>query len=50
MKKQIIELDVKYLAMPRLCSGSDNLNWYKVSDMVQEIFEDVDVRILVVRR
>lgn len=47
MKDQIIKNDIKYLAMPKIASGLDRLSWGKVREIIQEIFKDVDIEILV---
>jgi O-acetyl-ADP-ribose deacetylase (regulator of RNase III) len=35
------------LAMPRIASGLDRLNWDEVYDIICEVFEDTDVEILI---
>lgn len=50
MKNQMIELDIKYLAMPRIGSGLDKLRWCQVSQIIKDVFWDTDVEILVVLR
>ena len=47
MKKIVIEGDIKKIAMPKIGCGLDRLNWIDVSRMIQEIFSDVDVEIMV---
>lgn len=47
MKRLIIKHEIKKVAMPQIGSGLDKLNWNEVSNIVQEIFEDVDIEILV---
>lgn len=47
MKRQVEALDIKYLAMPRIGSGLDRLEWPKVKDIIVEVFRDSDVKILV---
>lgn len=32
---------IKYLAMPRICSGGNKLPWYEVKDMILQAFEEV---------
>ena len=41
------EHDIKKIAMPKIGSGLDQLSWPKVREMIKEIFEDLDVEILV---
>ena len=50
MRKHIERYDIKYVAMPMIGSGLDRLEWLKVSKLIQDVFNDVDVEILVVRR
>lgn len=35
------------LAMPKISSGLDRLSWDKVFEIIQEVFEDTDVEILI---
>ena len=35
------------LAMPKIASGLDRLNWDEVYDIICEVFEDTDVEILI---
>lgn len=47
LKKQFQVHSVKKLAMPRTgCGGLDRLNWHTAS-MLEVIFQDVDIEILV---
>ena len=50
MRKHIERYDIKYVAMPMIGSGLDRLEWYKVSEIIKEVFWYTDVEILVVRR
>lgn len=47
MKEQCIEWDIDKLAMPRISSGLDRLDWMMVKDIIEDIFEDMDIEILV---
>ena len=47
LKKQVIENDIKKLAMPLIGCGLDGLNWKDISEQVKKIFDDVKVEILV---
>ena len=47
MKEQMEMLYVTKLAMPRIASGLDRLNWDDVYDIICEVFEDMDVEILI---
>jgi len=47
MHEQCKELGIKYLAMPKIGCGLDQLDWDKVSAMIKEVFSDLDIDILV---
>lgn len=47
MKKLIDEEGIKKIAMPKIGCGLDRLNWEDVSPMIQDIFKDTDVEIMV---
>ena len=47
MKLYVNENAIKKIAMPKICCGLDRLNWEDVSPMIQEIFKDTDVEIMV---
>lgn len=47
MKEMIIYKGVKYLAMPRIGSGLDKLSWPKVKSLIEEIFSDLEIEILI---
>ena len=47
MRKLINEEGIKKIAMPKIGCGLDRLNWDDVSPMIQEIFKDTDVEIMV---
>jgi hypothetical protein len=47
MKDIICERDVKYLAIPKIGCGLDRLSWGKVREIIQEVFKDIDIEILV---
>lgn len=38
---------IKYLAMPRIGSGLDRLQWDKVKRIIEEEFKDLDIEIIV---
>ena len=42
--------DIKKIAMPLIGCGLDRLNWDQVSEMIQVIFKDTDIEILVCRQ
>jgi hypothetical protein len=48
--KEIIELDsenFKYIAMPKIGCGLDRLKWEKVKEIIIEVFQDMEIEILV---
>lgn len=47
MKKQCGELGITKLAMPKIGSGLDKLDWEKVRDIIQDVFSDTDIEIVV---
>lgn len=53
MKEMIVNkptgVEIKYLAIPRIASGLDRLQWAKVREIIKEVFDDMDIEILVCR-
>ena len=47
MKKICIEQNIKFIAMPKIGCGLDRLSWGKVREIIQEIFADTDIEIVV---
>lgn len=48
MMKRVCEANnIQKVAMPLIGSGLDKLQWDKVSKIVQDVFEDTDIEILV---
>lgn len=47
MRDQMKELMITKIAMPKLGCGHDKLDWDKVREIIEEVFEDTDVEILV---
>ena len=47
MRIIVVERKIKKLAMPKIGCGLDKLQWGKVREILQEVFEDVDVDITV---
>ena len=47
MREQMEFLDVDRLAIPKIGCGLDRLNWDQVYDIICEVFEDMDVEIVV---
>mgnify|MGYP002404049345 FL=1 len=47
MKRQMIEHGEKYLTIPQLACGVDRCKWSDVSKIIEEVFKDSDIEILV---
>ena len=47
MKNYIVSLKITKLAIPQIGCGLDRLDWDCVKELIEEVFEDVDVDILV---
>ena len=47
MKDQCEEWDITKIAIPYIGCGLDRLEWNKVRDIIEDVFEDTDVEILV---
>ena len=47
MRKQCEERRVTSLAMPQIACGLDKLDWQKVSDIIDEVFLDTDINIVI---
>ena len=47
MKEQANNLLITKLAMPKIGCGLDRLEWNRVKEILEEIFEDTDIEILV---
>ena len=47
MKDQCEEWDITKIAIPYIGCGLDRLEWNKVKDIIEDVFEDTDVEILV---
>lgn len=47
MKEQLDFLGVTKLAMPRVGCGLDRLSWPQVYDIICEVFEDMDIEIVI---
>lgn len=50
MKKQCIEKNVSFLIIPKIGCGRDRLQWGIVRDKIQEIFNDLEITILVCKQ
>lgn len=49
MKKLCVAKNINKIAMPLIGCGLDRLQWEKVSEIVQEVFKDIDIEIVVCR-
>jgi O-acetyl-ADP-ribose deacetylase (regulator of RNase III) len=49
MKRVALENDIKKIAMPRIGADLDKLSWGRNREIIQEIFADTDIEILVCR-
>lgn len=47
MKKHCEMLDIHKVAMPRICCGLDRQDWTEVKKLIEEVFDDADIEILV---
>lgn len=47
MCRQCEELDITKIAMPRIGCGLDKLEWVNVEEIVEEVFDGVDIEILI---
>lgn len=47
MREQLELMNVTKLAMPKIASGLDRLDWEKVYNIICEVFEDMDIEIVI---
>lgn len=47
MKEMIIDMGIKYLAMPTIGCVLDRLKWEKVKEIIKLVFYNVDIEILI---
>lgn len=47
MKDMIVKENTKQLAMPLIGCGLDRLNWADVQSIIQSMFKDIDIEIIV---
>ena len=47
MKGQCEYLHIDKLAMPKIASGLDRLEWNKVQEIIKEVFDDTDMSIMI---
>lgn len=50
MKKIIIKNNIQKVAMPIIGCGLDRLEWDKVSKIIKDVFNDIDIEILVCKQ
>lgn len=50
MKKIIIKNNIQKIAMPIIGCGLDRLEWDKVSKIIKDVFNDIDIEILVCKQ
>lgn len=49
LKKQVIALDIKKIGMPLIGCGLDRLNWNIVKRLITNVFQTIDIEIVVCR-
>ena len=47
MRDICLSNDIKYVAMPKIGCGLDRLSWGKVREIIQELFSDTNIEILI---
>lgn len=47
MRRACLPIGGLKLAMPKIGCGLDRLQWYKVKDILENVFSDIDIEILV---
>lgn len=47
MREQCEDFDITRLAMPLIGCGLDKLEWDKVKDVIEDVFENTDIEILI---
>lgn len=47
MRDQCEEFDITKLAMPKIGCGLDRLDWGRVQEIIQEVFDNTDIDILI---
>lgn len=47
MKEQCETFGIRKIAMPRIASGLDKLDWNQVKDVIEDVFNDCDIEILI---
>lgn len=49
MRNQCIDLNITKLAMPTIGCGLDRLDWESVQDVIEDVFGDDDIKIMICR-
>lgn len=47
MKEIAIEKDITKISMPKIGCGLDKLDWESVKELIEEVFEDTDIEIVI---
>lgn len=47
LANKVSKKGIKKLAMPRICSGKNGFLWDDVLQMIEEIFNDIDIEIMI---
>jgi len=47
MKEQCENFDIEKIAMPLIGCGLDRLDWEQVKDVIEDVFGETDIEILV---
>ncbi len=47
MANDIEDLEIEKLAIPQIGCGLDKLSWDQVKEIIEEVFDDIDIEILV---
>ena len=47
MKKMLPKDKLNYIAMPKIGCGLDGLQWSRVKEIIEEVFKDINIEILI---
>lgn len=47
LRDRMMSQEIKRVAMPRIASGLDRLNWARIKKIIMEVFKDTDIEILI---
>jgi len=47
MRELALDKEIKFIAMPKIGCGLDRLQWGKTREIIQEVFKDTDIEILI---